>query len=103
MRSYDSKRPVVCMDEKPMQLLSETRRPLPASLRSEAKEDHEYVREGTCRLFMFTELLGGWREAHARERRTKVNWAKEIDWQFTTSDARTRLRHLYPVIKTEGK
>lgn len=64
----------------------------------------KYDREGldAC-LFMFTELLGGWREAHARERRTKVNWEKEIDWQFTTSDARTRLRHLYPVIKTEGK
>ena len=28
---------------------------------------------------------------------------KGIDWQFTTSDARTMLRPLYPVIKTERK
>lgn len=44
-RPYDPKRPVVCMDEKPIQLLSEIWAPLPLKPGSEAKEDHEYIQE----------------------------------------------------------
>ena len=40
--------------------------------------DNEYKRNGTCSVFLFTEPLAGWRHAHARERRTKVDWALEI-------------------------
>jgi hypothetical protein len=38
------------------------------------------VRNGTCSIFLFTELLNGWRYANAQERRTKIDWAHQIKW-----------------------
>lgn len=78
---YNADRPVVCMDEKPVQLLGEAREPIPISISNHTpKYDSEYVRQGTCSIFMFTEPLGGWREAHVREHRTRKDWAAEIKW-----------------------
>lgn len=75
---YDSHIPMVCMDEKPFQLLEEKLEPIPMERGKVAKEDYEYVREGICSIFMFAEPLKGWRHAVARERRTKIDWALQI-------------------------
>jgi hypothetical protein len=75
---YDPKRPLVCMDERPMQLLKETRRPLPPEPGKPARHEYEYERGGTAVHFLFTEPLGGWRKANVRERRTAVDWADEV-------------------------
>ena len=56
---YNPDIPVVCMDEKPYQLLGEVREPLPMRSGSNRKVDSEYVREGTCSIFAFVEPLGG--------------------------------------------
>jgi hypothetical protein len=61
-RPYDPKRPVVCMDEQPRQLISESRRPSPAAPGRPAHVDYEDVREGTCTVWMFVEPLGCWRD-----------------------------------------
>ena len=58
-RPYDPKRPVVCMDEQPKQLISEVSRPVPAAPGRPARIDYEYVREGCCTVWMFVEPLGG--------------------------------------------
>jgi hypothetical protein len=58
---YDPNRQVICMDEKPYQLLDETREPIPMKAGSTKKVDSEYVRNGTCSIFIFTEPLCGWR------------------------------------------
>jgi len=79
-RPYDPLRPVVCMDEKPYQKLDHAREPLPTRPGSIEKVDSEYVRNGTCSIFMFNEPLAGWREAEALPRRTKVDWAHKIKW-----------------------
>jgi hypothetical protein len=79
-RPYDPARPVVCMDEKPLQLLGETREPIPAKPGKVEKVDREYIREGTCSIFLFTEPLAGWRHAQAFERRTKKDWAHRVRW-----------------------
>lgn len=80
-KPYDEKYPLICMDEKPVQLLGDLRKSIPLSPSNHTKlEDSEYIRNGTCSIFMFTEPLGCWREAHVRERRTKVDWASEIKW-----------------------
>jgi hypothetical protein len=79
-RPYDPKRPVVCMDEKPYQLLDDAHEPLPIRPGSTEKVDYEYIRNGTCSIFMFNEPLGGWRHAEALLRRTKVDWAGRIQW-----------------------
>lgn len=78
-RPYDKNCPVICMDEKPYQLLDEKRDPIPMKNdNSTKKEDSEYIRNGTCSIFMFNEALVGWRKASVRERRTKKDWALEI-------------------------
>jgi DDE superfamily endonuclease len=74
---YDPARPVVCMDEQPVQLIRETRAPLAATKSRPKRIDYEYERAGTANIFMFTEPLSGWREATARTLKTKVDWAIE--------------------------
>lgn len=65
-RPYDAKHPVVCMDEKPVQLLAEARDGFTSNSTGVRYEDNEYVRNGTCSIFLFTEPLAGWREAVAK-------------------------------------
>ena len=77
-RPYDPARPVLCMDEQPVQLLKETRVPIPADLRHGKRVDYEYERAGTANIFMFAEPLAGWREVAVRETKTKVDWAIEM-------------------------
>lgn len=78
---FDKKHPVICMDEKPFQLLDEYLEPISMGKDNHSeKYDCEYVRNGSCAIFMFTEPLGGWREAHAYPRRTACDWALQLKW-----------------------
>ena len=61
-----------------MQLVRETRRPLPATAQYPRRVDYEYERAGTASVFLFSEPLAGWRQVTARSRRTKVDWAHEV-------------------------
>ena len=76
---YDEQFPVLCMDEQPVQLLKEIRVSIAATKRHARRVDYEYERAGTASIFMFTEPLRGWRQATARKRRTKVDWALEME------------------------
>lgn len=77
-RPHDAGAPVVCMDEMPVQLTKETRRPLPAGPGHPRRIDYEYERNGTANVFMFVEPLGGWRQTRVTERRTRVDWAMAL-------------------------
>lgn len=77
---YNPAVPVVCMDEKPYQLLGEAREPLPMRPGDTQKTDSEYVRKDTCSIFAFVEPLGGVRHVSVRERRTAIDWAEEIKY-----------------------
>ncbi len=77
-RPFDSKLPVVCMDEQPTQLIREAREVIPARPGMPERVDYEYERNGTATNFMFTEPLAGWRKVNVRERKTKIDWAEEI-------------------------
>lgn len=77
-RPYDEQCPVVCMDEKPYQLLDETRQPIPMKRGDIRHEDSEYIRHGTCSIFIFTEPLRGFRRVVVSERRTRVDWAEQV-------------------------
>jgi hypothetical protein len=90
-RPYDPARPVVCMDEKPFQLLDHARDPLPARPGRDACEDSEYVRCGTCSIFVWAEPLAGWRRVHALPQRTKIDWAGQVKQLLTVDypDAET--------------
>jgi hypothetical protein len=84
-------RPVVCMDEKPYQLLGHARDPIPGRPGRDRLEDSEYVRAGTCSIFCWAEPLRGWRRVDAQPRRTKVDWARQVTRILTVdySDAET--------------
>lgn len=77
-RSYNEEYPVVCMDEKPLQLLLDARCKIKMAPGKSERIDNEYIRKGTCSIFIFTEPLDGWRHADAKEHRTRVDWASEI-------------------------
>ena len=79
-RPYDEKFPVICMDEKPVQLLMDVRKGFKSKKDGIEHYDNEYIRNGTASIFMFTEPLQGWRWTDARERRTRVDWAYEIKY-----------------------
>ena len=79
-RPYDEKIPVICMDEKPIQLLSDVREGFRSEESANYYYDSEYERKGTASIFLFTEPLGGWRFAKALPRRTKKDWASQIQW-----------------------
>lgn len=92
-RPRDPKRPLVCMDEQPTQLIKETRVPWPVAPGEPAKYDYEYERNGTAVNFMFTAPLEDWRKVNVRERKTKRDWAEEIrelvDVDFPQAEAVT--------------
>ncbi|MFK4472566.1 hypothetical protein ABH897_002290 [Paenibacillus sp. RC73] len=75
---YDASCPVICMDEKPYQLLNDARDPIPMKPAKPERRDAEYVRQGTCSIFIFTEPLAGWRQVDVRPQRTRVEWAQQI-------------------------
>ena len=83
-RPYDAGYPVLCMDEQPIQLLKETRPPIAGTKKHPRRVDYEYERAGTASIFMFCEPLAGWRQVSVRERRTKVDWAEEVETLLRT-------------------
>lgn len=78
-RPYDGRYPVVCMDESPKQLISETKVPIRASPGKPAKYDYEYKRCGVCNIFMACEPLAGKRFVQITERKTKKDRAQFVE------------------------
>jgi transposase len=72
----DAKHPVVCFDESPVQLIGETRLPLPPAPGQVARFDYEYRRCGTVNLFVFLDAHRPWRRVKITERRTAVDFAQ---------------------------
>jgi hypothetical protein len=75
-RPYDPKRPQVCFDELLVQLIAETRNPLPPKAGQPKRYDYEYKRNGTRNLFVFFQPLAGRRHVLIAERRTKLDYAE---------------------------
>lgn len=75
---YNKDIPVVCMDEKPYQLLGEARESWAMRPGDNKKIDSEYTRNGTCSIFAFVEALAGRHHVSVREHRTAIDRAEEI-------------------------
>ena len=73
---YVSEKPVVCVDEKPYQLLNNKIEPIPLEKGKSKKIDYEYKREGTCNIFIISEPFNGLREVKVTKRRTKEDFAE---------------------------
>jgi len=74
----DPQRPTVCFDERPYQLVSETRRPQPAQPGRAARQDYEYKREGTANLFIHFAPKRGWRHVAVTARRASQDFAQQM-------------------------
>lgn len=86
--------PVVCIDEKSLQLVAPSRAPLPMSAGQTAKDDYEYVRKGTCNLFVAVEAKAGQRTVVATEHRGKVEFVDFVACLLGTVYAGVRRVHL---------
>jgi len=72
----DEKRPVICFDELPVQLLDEVVMPLPMKAGQPQRVDYEYARGGTCSLLVAFEPLTGKRVVETSKQRTKVDYCR---------------------------
>jgi transposase len=72
----DPRRPVVCFDETPRQLIGEARVPIPAEPGKPRRVDYEYVRNGTANVFMFIDVNRPWRHAKVTDQRTCIDFAE---------------------------
>ena len=87
--AYDPKHPVVCMDERPCQLIDDILTPIPMKSGKATKVDYEYERKGTCNVFIACEPLTGWRYVEVRNRRTKVDYSvfmEKVSLMFPDAD-----------------
>ena len=74
-RSYDPKRPLICVDERPCQLIGDVLVPLPMEPGKPKREGYQYKRNGVCTVFIAFEPLTGRRFVQVRKRRTKKDYA----------------------------
>ena len=82
----DEKRPLVCFDELPVQLLGEVATPLPMKAGRPVRFDYEYARQGTCSLLVAFEPLTGKRIVETSRQRTKADYCRFMQ----------RVRAMYP-------
>jgi DDE superfamily endonuclease len=73
---YRADQPVICIDEKSKQLLRHSRPPLPLAPGKPARVDYEYVRAGTCNIFVAVEPRGGQRVTQVTDHRGKVDFIR---------------------------
>ena len=77
---YDPRRPVVCFDERPVQLLDDTRTPILPKPGRRERVDYEYRRCGTANLFLMFQPLRGWRRVQVTARRANPDFAQQMKY-----------------------
>jgi transposase len=93
-RPYSEREPVICLDEKSKQLIRDSRRGLPMRPGAPAKYDYEYVRGGTCNVFVAVEPKGGCRVLKVTERRTTPEFVGFVRQLLERTYASARKVHL---------
>lgn len=86
--------PVICIDEKSLQLIAHSRQPLPMARHSPTKQDYEYVRHGTTNLFVAVEPKAGRRIVEVTAKRGKTDFVAFVRDLLTNAYAKARRVHL---------
>ena len=86
--------PVICIDEKSLQLIGHSRKPLPMTERACAKHDYEYTRNGTTNLFVAVEPKAGQRVVSVTQHRGKIDFVAFIGELLTNTYGKARRVHL---------
>jgi transposase len=88
-RKEDPSRPLVCIDEKPIQLLDHARPPSGLQPGKPLRVDYEYKRKGTCNVFCAVRPLAGEYLLEVTERRTAPDFArfiKQLDEHYSQAE-----------------
>ncbi len=85
--------PVICIDEKSLQLIAHSREPLPMTRNAPAKQDYEYVRRGTANLFVAVEPKAGQRVVSVTDHRGKTDFVGFVQALLTDTYAAARCVH----------
>ncbi len=88
-QEYNSKRPVICFDERPSQLIDDVIHNIPMKKGQVLRQDHHYKRNGTCCVMIAVEPLAGKRIVAVKERKTKkdyANFMKQIEQAYSTAE-----------------
>src|SRR3546814_5330043 len=99
----DAKRPVVCFDESPVQLIGEARQPIPPGPGRLERYDYEYRRNGTVNLFVAVDAHRPWRKVTVTRRRTAVDFAEQMRSEEHTSELQSLMRISYAVFCLKKK
>ncbi len=75
---YDPKKPLICLDEKPKQLIMDKRMTIPMKPGTSEKYDYEYIRNGTANIFMVVEFKAGKRMTQVTKSRTMTDFAQFV-------------------------
>lgn len=78
-KKYNSKEPVLCLDEKPVQLVKDARESIPGKPGSVKKRDYEYIRAGTANVFCTVEPKGGRHFTYVTKNRKGKEFAKVLN------------------------
>jgi len=93
-RPLSQAEPVICIDEKSLQLIAHSRAALPMDARGATKQDYEYVRNGTTNLFVAVEPRGGRRIVEVTAQRGKIDFVAFVSALLTHAYAKARRVHL---------
>ena len=93
-RPFRAKEPVICLDEKSKQLLKDSRAPLPIRPGMPVRQDYEYVRAGTCNLFVAVEPKGGRRTVVVTDHRAKTDFVAFVQYLLEQVYGTARRVHL---------
>ena len=93
-RPLSQAEPVICIDEKSLQLIGHSREPLPMAAHRPLKQDYEYTRNGTTNLFVAVEPKAGQRIVSVTDRRGKVDFVAFISDLLTGVYAKAQRVHL---------
>ncbi len=93
-RPMSKAKPVIYIDEKSLQLIAHSRDPLPMTKHSAAKDDYEYVRNGTANLFVAVEPKAVQRFVEVTAHRGKVDFVAFVQDLVNNAYAKARRVHL---------
>jgi len=77
---YNPKKPTIGLDEKPKQLIEDSKKSIPMKPGKPERYDHEYIRRGNANIFVAIEFKAGRRTARVTYRRTKRDFAKFVKY-----------------------
>lgn len=102
-KPFDPSKPVICLDEKPLQLLEDIRPSTLPACGKIAKQDYEYKRNGTCCIFVAVEPKAGKRFTFVRKQRTRIDFATVVKKVLEYYPSAKKIRFVFDNLNTHNE